>query len=180
VSALPVTKAGSSARSRRAGALAETPLEDSKLTRLLGYNLSRADIRLRQFFHRYMEQFGVRPSEYSALVLIASNSRLNQKKLGEALDISAPNLAVLLDKLTARGMLVRVRSEEDRRAQHLHLTAKGRGLLARAESSILRMEERVFSALSAGERALLIELLQKIISAPRLQLNEDVGEENSA
>ncbi len=137
-----------------------------RLTRLLGYNLSRADIRLRKYFSNYLGTFSLRPAEYSALVLIGDNERLNQKRLGEALDISPPNLAVLLDKLTERGLVVRVRSEQDRRAQHLHLTRAGRALLTRAEASATRMEAAVFAVLSPGERALLIELLQKVASAP--------------
>lgn len=150
----------------RAPGAAHHALVDHQLTRLLGYNLSRADIRMRKYFLHHMDDYGLRPAEFSALVLIAANPRLNQKRLGTALDVSAPNLAVLLDKLTGRGLLLRVRSSEDRRAQHLHLTPKGEALLARAEASVARVEQAVFEILTPGERALLIELLRKVALAP--------------
>ncbi|MEP6739494.1 MAG: hypothetical protein ABJA61_03895, partial [Caldimonas sp.] len=56
----------------------------------------------------------------------------------------------------------RVRSTHDRRAQHIHLTAKGRALAERSHKVSLTMEEPTLAVLSYAERALLIELLRKI------------------
>ena len=100
--------------------------------------------------------------EFSILVLVTSNPRLNQKQLGAALDLSAPNLAVILDRLAERRLVERVRSTVDRRAQQLHLTPAGRALTERAETIAATMENDALRVLSAGERALLIELLLKV------------------
>jgi DNA-binding MarR family transcriptional regulator len=152
----------------RAATVAPVPggLDDGRLKELLGYNLSRADIRLRKFFHRHMASVALRPVEYSVLVLIAANARIKQKQLGEALEISAPNLAVLLDRLAERGLVRRVRSPEDRRAQHLHLTAAGKALVATAEQLALAMEGEVLAALTPQERTQLAALLQKLAQLP--------------
>ena len=95
-------------------------------------------------------------------MLVAANPQVNQKQLGEALDISAPNMAVTLDRLVERGWVERVRSTRDRRAMHIHLTAEGTELVARAEKIAATMENPALRALSAAERALLIELLMKV------------------
>ena len=87
---------------------------------------------------------------------------MNQKQLGHALDISPPNMAVTLDRMVERGWVERVRSTHDRRAQHIHLTAKGRTLAERARRVSTTMEEPALVGLSRAERALLIELLRKI------------------
>ena len=87
---------------------------------------------------------------------------MNQKQLGQALDISAPNMAVTLDRMVERGWVERVRGTQDRRAQHIHLTSKGAELVQRAEKIAATMEAPALRMLSPAERALLIELLMKV------------------
>jgi len=99
---------------------------------------------------------------YKARMLVASNGDVNQKQLGRALDISPPNMAVTLDRMVESGWVERVRSTHDRRAQHIHLTARGRALAEQARRISTTMEAHSLTALSPAERALLIELLRKI------------------
>ena len=143
-------------------AAAETGPNDSRLTHLVGYAASRASIQLKKTFTRHLGPLQLKAVEFSVLVLVASNARLNQKQLGAALDLSPPNLAVILDKLAERGLVKRVRSTVDRRAQQLHLTPAGRELTARAEAIAATMEDDALRMLSGAERALLIELLLKV------------------
>jgi DNA-binding MarR family transcriptional regulator len=109
-----------------------------------------------------MAPFDLRVAEFTILMLVASNGDVNQKQLGRALDISPPNMAVTLDRMAESGWVERVRSTHDRRAQHIHLTAKGRALAAQARRISQTMEDHSLAALSPVERALLIELLRKI------------------
>ena len=138
-------------------------LDDRALLRLTGYNVARANIRMLRAFHSHLGEAALRPAEFSALVLIASNPGINQKQLGDALDISPPNLAVMLDQLSGRGLLKRVRSAVDRRLQHPHLTRSGEKLLEQANLLAAAMERQILEVLTAGERAILIELLQKLV-----------------
>jgi DNA-binding MarR family transcriptional regulator len=137
-------------------------LDASRLTNLVGYAASRAAIKLRQVFSRHMAPLDLKVVEFSILMLVAQNAQVNQKQLGLALDISAPNLAVTLDRMVERGWVERVRSTKDRRAQHIHLTAAGAALVERAEKVAATMESATLAVLSPAERALLIELLTKV------------------
>ena len=139
-------------------------LDQSRLTHLVGYAASRAAITLRKVFARHMEPLDLKVVEFSILMLVAQNPQVNQKQLGQALDISAPNMAVTLDRMVDRGWVERVRSIRDRRAQHIHLTSAGAQLVQRAEKIAATMENPALRALSAAERALLIELLMKVAS----------------
>jgi DNA-binding MarR family transcriptional regulator len=138
-------------------------LDDSGLVHLVGYAASRAALELRKVFARHMEPFDLRIAEFTILMLVATNGDVNQKQLGRALDISPPNMAVTLDRMVERGWVERVRSTHDRRAQHIHLTAKGRTLAERARRVSLTMEAPQLVVLSQAERALLIELLRKLV-----------------
>ena len=142
-------------------------LNQSRLTHLVGYAASRAAIEMRKVFARSLGPLDLKVVEFSILVLVASNTDLNQKRLGQALDVSAPNMAVTLDRLVERGWVERVRSTTDRRAMYVHLTPEGRELVARAEKIAQTMEAPALKALSAAEKALLIELLMKVAGPVR-------------
>ena len=73
----------------------------------------------------------------------------------------------MLDRMAERGWVERVRSTHDRRAQHIHLTPRGRALADRSRRIAATMEEPALGALSQAERALLIELLRKVV--PRFE-----------
>jgi len=139
-------------------------LDASRLSHLVGYAASRAAITMRKIFARHMEPLDLKIVEFSILMLVAQNPQVNQKQLGQALDISAPNMAVTLDRMVERGWVERVRSMKDRRAQNIHLTAAGAQLVQRAEKIAATMEAPSLAMLSAAERALLIELLHKVAS----------------
>lgn len=140
-------------------------LDVSRLAHLVGYATSRAAVPLKLAFAQHMAPLGLKAVEFSVLVLIATNPRLNQKQLGNALALSAPNLAVILDRLAERGLVARVRGTVDRREHRLELTAAGTALTARAERVAATMEREALQGLSDAERALLIELLHKVGAA---------------
>lgn len=137
-------------------------LDATGLMHLVGYAASRASIELKKVFARHLGPLDLKAVEFSILVLVAHNDEVNQKQLGQALDVSPPNMAVTLDRMVERGWVERVRSEKDRRAMIIHLTKKGRELVARAEKIAATMEEDALRRLSSAERALLLELLFKV------------------
>ena len=143
---------------------ASAELDASRMAHLVGYAASRAAITLRKVFAQHMEPLDLKIVEFSILMLVAQNPQVNQKQLGQALDISAPNMAVTLDRMVERGWIERVRSTRDRRAQHIHLTPAGAQLVQRAEKIAATMEAPSLAVLSLAERALLIELLNKVAS----------------
>ncbi len=155
-------RAGAAADSGPAAGRSARGLDDAALSHLVGYAASRAALELRKVFTRHMASLDLRVQEFSILMLVAGNGEVNQKQLGQALDISPPNLAVILDRMAECGWVERVRSTRDRRAQHVHLTARGRALAERSRKISATMEESALALLSRAERALLIELLRKI------------------
>jgi len=144
-----------------------TELDASRMAHLVGYAASRAAITMRKVFARHMAPLDLKIVEFSILMLVAQNPQVNQKQLGQALDVSPPNMAVTLDRMVERGWVERVRSTKDRRAQQIHLTVEGAQLVQRAEKIAATMEGPSLAMLSPAERALLIELLNKVASGQR-------------
>ena len=130
-------------------------LDQSRLTTLVGYAASRAAIELRKTFARHLGPLGLKVLDYSILVLVAANPEVNQKQLGEALDVSAPNMAITIDRLVEAGWVERVRSTRDRRAMLIHLTRAGRELVTRAEKIAATMEQAPLRGISPTKSATL-------------------------
>ena len=138
-------------------------VDQSCLSHLLGYQIAQADIPARRVFTRHIgEPMALRPVEFTILVLVAFNPGVTAGQLAQALALAAPNMTILLDRLADRHLVERVRSQSDRRAQHLHLTPEGQRLARRAHAASKTMEEEVLRHLSEGERVMLLELLHKV------------------
>src|SRR5262249_34655579 len=96
---------------------ASRELDQSGLMHLVGYAATRASVQLKKTFAKHLGPLELKAVEFSILTLVADNKEVNQKQLCQALDLSPPNLAVMLDRLSARGLIERVRGTVDRRAQ---------------------------------------------------------------
>lgn len=140
----------------------EPPLDQRTLQALVGYNCRRAYINIMPLFEKRMAKYELRPVDFSVLSLLKANPHINQKRLSVAVKVSPPNLAILLDKLQQRGLLLRERSPLDRRSQTLALTPAGLSMCAKAEKTATELELDATAALTDDERAQLIRLLQKI------------------
>ena len=138
-------------------------LDDSRMRRLLGYCLAQASAAGNRVFDEHIgTPLALRRVDYTILVLVDANPDATNRQLARLLGLSMPYLTITLDKLAARGLVSRTRSEADRRSSLLRLTDEGRSLLREAEDIAATMEKRLLAPLSSGERALLFELLRKV------------------
>ena len=135
---------------------------------LIGYQITQANVSSRKVFTRHIgEPYKLSPVEFTILMLVAHNRDATQKQLSQALAVSAPNVTALIDRMNERDLLKRVRNETDRRSQHVRLTRKGAALVREAREVSLTMERDLLRHLSEAERAMLIELLQKVARGGR-------------
>ena len=138
-------------------------LDHGRMRSLLGYNLAQAAIpSLKIFNKRIGEPFQLRRIDFTILMLVASNPNVTQRQMSLALDVSAPRLTLVCDKLVERELITRTRSEEDRRKQTIALTRKGVALVRKAERIADGMESELLGHLSEAERAQLFQLLEKV------------------
>jgi DNA-binding MarR family transcriptional regulator len=143
-------------------------LDQSCMGHLLGYQITQANVSSRKAFLKHIgEPYKLSPVEFTILMLVAHNRDATQKQLSHSLAVSAPNLTALLDRMSERDLLKRVRNETDRRSQHVRLTRKGAALVREVREVALTMEQDLLRQLSDAERAILIELLQKVARGRR-------------
>lgn len=138
-------------------------LDEGSLHGVLGYQLAQASIvTTRVFMHAAGTPLDVRPVEFTILQLVNENSDITPGRLAKALGMTAPGITIWLDRLEGREFVKRERSQTDRRAQNVTITAHGKELVTQALKNLLEEEQALLQGLSEGERKMLLELLQKV------------------
>ena len=146
-----------------AATVAEAPLHLGELSELLGYALKRAQLRVFDDFLRCVSKLDLTPAQFSVLLLLDHNPGRNQTEIASTLGIQRPNFVAMLDVLEQRGWCQRSRSDIDRRSHVLHLTERGRGVLAKARKLVgLKHEERLVQLLGEEDRRALLRILDRI------------------
>jgi len=142
----------------------EPPVDHGALLDSVGYNCLQAYLAVVPDIKKQLATLHLRPVEYTVLSLVHGNPGINQKRLGQAIKVSPPNLATLLDRMQSDGLLERQRNPRDKRSQILALTPRGQRLCGQAEH--LAAQAEAASTLSPADRRQLNALLQKIFLAP--------------
>jgi DNA-binding MarR family transcriptional regulator len=138
------------------------PLDLTHLAKIVGYPLRRAQMAVFEDFARRFQPLDLTPAQYSTLSTIGDNPGRKQSEIAAALGILGPNFVAMMDELERRGLAERTRSGIDRRSNALAVTPAGRALLARARVVQGEQEAAIDQILGRGERAALVETLQKL------------------
>lgn len=82
--------------------------------------------------------------------------------LARAADLNPGAMTRLLDKLEARGLLVRAADPNDRRALHIHLTEAGVAMWRDIDQCGQRVRERALRGMDDDTRAQITRLLEQV------------------
>jgi DNA-binding MarR family transcriptional regulator len=138
------------------------PQADQTLRHITGYQLRRATSAAMPEVNKVLEEFGLRRSTYSSLVVIVANPGLNQGQLADALAIERPNVVQIIDQLEKEKLVRRERSSEDRRAYALKPTPRGCELGHSATRGLERLDVVLRQGLSEQDIEVLHRSLRTI------------------
>lgn len=128
----------------------------------IGFVLRLAQVAVFKDLIEALRPFGLRPTDFSVLLVIDATPGLKQQAVGEALSIQRPNLVTIIDQLEGRGLVKRGAAPGDRRSYALALTPDGAKLLAKARAAHLEHADRVTAALGDMDRHMVLEALSRI------------------
>jgi MarR family transcriptional regulator, organic hydroperoxide resistance regulator len=94
----------------------------------IGYQIRTTHRLLQRFLQLKIEPFGVTLGMWYFLRALWSEDGLTQRELSRRVGTMEPTTLAAILSMEESGLVKRVRSKEDRRKQHVHLTAKGRDL----------------------------------------------------
>lgn len=110
-----------------------------------------------------MENIGLTPIQWAALVTTQERPGLDQSTLSREIYIDTSTIAGVVDRLESRSLMQRRPSPEDRRLRLLYVTEQGKCLLAQATPVVLGMQGWLLEPLSAGERLLFMDLMRRVL-----------------
>ena len=135
----------------------------SNLSDHLGYWLRQVSNHVSHAFAAKVAEKGVSVAEWVVLRLLFDGAEQSPSQLAETLGMTRGAVSKLADKLIAKALINRKASQEDGRAQHLSLTAKGKALVPVLSALADKNDEACFGCLSRQEQKQLIMLLRRLV-----------------
>ncbi|MBA4408759.1 MAG: hypothetical protein C0397_04985 [Odoribacter sp.] len=88
----------------------------------------------------------------------------NMTELAAEMKLTKPTVKVAIDKLIEKDFIYRVKSDEDRRSAHLHLTVKGKVINQMHDFAHKQIADLIAGKLDRTEVGLLEILFEKVFS----------------
>lgn len=103
--------------------------------------------------------------QFAALVAVRGNPGIDQATLAGLIAYDRVTIGGVVDRLVAKGLLVREVSPRDRRARVLELSEAGQELLVRAMPAVALVQDDILEGLPAAERDGFVVLLRRATEA---------------
>ena len=100
--------------------------------------------------------------QFGALHAIRAHPGVDATRLSALIAFDRSILGGVLERLEAKGWILREHAAGDRRAKRLRLTGEGEALLGQVEGPVRRVQERLLAPLSRQDRATLLRLLAEL------------------
>ncbi len=144
--------------------LTATHVSYSYLSDLVGHLSSLSHLRATQLCSEALDEIGLTPKQCVAIEFIAANGDVSQRDIATHIGTTPTVLVSVLDVLSERGFVERVRSTVDRRRHSVVLTDAGRAIRPKIQTALATVEQHLQaeSGLDADEWQTLITLMQKL------------------
>jgi len=115
-----------------------------------------------------LKQHALSPTQYNALRILrgAGSEGVTCREMSERLLTKDPDVTRLIDRLDARGLIARARSDRDRRVVRTRITPKGLELLAQLDEPMHQWTLALLGHMDQEELRSLIQLLNRAREQP--------------
>ena len=125
----------------------------------------RRILRATDLFGRELAQsIGLTAAQFRVLQIVAEIGHCTATTISQRMRISQATVTSLVDKLVRHEMVVREKSQTDRRQTNIQLTEMGKKAIADAPDPLQQRFVRKFTALEDWEQAALIASLERVAS----------------
>jgi MarR family transcriptional regulator, temperature-dependent positive regulator of motility len=146
---------------------ASEAVEPSEIYAMPGHLIRRMHQASQAIFDAQVSEAGLDLTsvQFAALAMIGATPGIDQATLANAIAFDRPTTGGVIDRLEAKGFVRREITKADRRMRHLYLEPAGDAILAVAAPIARRVQDLMLAGLSGPERATLLRLLSKALSA---------------
>jgi DNA-binding MarR family transcriptional regulator len=146
-------------------AMKKLPAKALDLDTMPGHHIRRLQQIAVALFLQETAEHGLTPVQYAALQKVLHTPDIDQRTLAASIGHDTTTIGGVIDRLEARGLLVRKTTPDDRRVRLLELTDAGRALLDAVAPSVLRAQARILAPLPAKEREEFMRMLRRLVEA---------------
>jgi DNA-binding MarR family transcriptional regulator len=114
------------------------------------------------------EALDLTPIQYASLTVIREVPDLDATRLSSLVALDRATLAKVIERLEAKGWILRTSSPLDKRVKLLRITQKGRKVLSAAEPGVRRCQRRILAPLAEIDRQSFMRMLARLV-----ELNND-------
>lgn len=129
---------------------------------IVGFHIRLAHGAVYRHFTETFADLDLTQKQVSVLWLVDDHPDIAQTDLAQRMRMDRATTMAIVNRLQARGYLVRGKSETDGRKQTLNLTPAGRTALASAKDAVAEHESWLKSRFTEREVETLIEMLSRI------------------
>jgi DNA-binding MarR family transcriptional regulator len=142
-----------------------SPIGEYQLGESVGYLVSRVRSTMWNMVNQHTSaELGITSTQASMVFMLAAGKSLTAADLAREYGIDASAVTRLIDRLEKRGLLSRVRSDEDRRVVRLALTPEGFALAEKIPAIFSRVLDKLLMGFSPEEVGFLKSLLRRILA----------------
>jgi MarR family transcriptional regulator, 2-MHQ and catechol-resistance regulon repressor len=124
--------------------------------------LMKAHRALSRHAMRSIEPSGLGFSDFAVLEVLLNKGPQKVNEIGRRVDLTSGSITTAIDRLEARGLVVRGLDDEDRRSRIVRLTPAGRARISEVFAQHSAALEAASEGLTRAERKSLIALLKKL------------------
>ena len=128
-------------------------------------DLSRTSAWIANRYTNFLKPYGISTQQFNILrVLRSANDWVVMNEVNELLITKSPNITRIADKLIAKELVSRKRSEDDRRLVYVQITDEGLKLLTKIDIEHEGELSDYMKAFTKTEAIMMTEILKKIRS----------------
>jgi DNA-binding MarR family transcriptional regulator len=139
-------------------------VESFEPNRSVGFLVKRCGVLMSQEAERRFAALSISFTQWTALKALSLQEHISATRLSEFLGYDMGALTRVVDDLERRGLVRRERSQRDRRAVEIAITAEGRRHAAEAQRKVVELLNELVEPFSAAEIDTLIGLMQRMLA----------------
>ena len=124
--------------------------------------MMRTFTRMARRLEQALEGHGLSLPQFDVLATLGRDEGITQQELAKRLLVTKGNVCGMIDRMEAGGWVERRPDPDDRRANRLLLTRRGRSLLSRVMPEQFAVVKRMMSVLTTPELQSLYQFLDRL------------------
>ena len=127
-----------------------------------GHLIRRAQQISTALFAEECAEFDLTSVQFAALATIRAHPEVDATRLSSLIAFDRSTIGGVLERLEAKGWVLRTASPTDRRVKLLRLTLEGERLLRQVEPAVRRVQQRLLEPLTQADRTAFLRLLGQL------------------